>query len=79
MKSLGNALRSVIKALARILPRSDGNPIVRDHIYCGKLFLHQAAKAAMGQRVRSSRALALELASQRARRLRLYRKNASSA
>ena len=79
MKSLESTLCSVIKTLAINLPRSDCNPIVRDNIYCGKLFLSEAAKAAMGQRVRSSRTLALELASQRARRLRFYRKIAPSA
>ena len=79
MKSLENTLCSVIKTLAVTLPRSDGNPIVRDHIYCGKLFLQQAAKAAMGHRVPSSRTLALELASKRASRLRLFRKIAPSA
>ena len=79
MKSLENTLCNVLKTLAITLPRSDGNPIVRDHIYCGKLFLREAAKAAMGHRVSSSRTLALELASTRAKRLRLYRRIASSA
>ena len=73
-ESLENTLCSVIKTLAAILPLANHEPIVLDHLYCGKMFLHEAAKAAMGHRVRSSRTLALALAPRQTGRLRLYRR-----
>jgi len=70
---LEKALCGIIKKLAATLPLANRDPVVLDHLYCGKMFIHEAAKAAMGHRVRSSRTLALALAPRQTRRLRLYR------
>ena len=77
MDLLEKALSNVIKTLAATLPLANCDPVVLDHLYCAKMFIHEAAKAAMGHRVRSSRTLALALAPRQTRRLRLYRRFAS--
>jgi hypothetical protein len=51
-----------------------GNPQMQDLLYCSLMFLREAMKASFGHRPQSSSRIALELAADRGKRIRLYRR-----
>jgi hypothetical protein len=77
MKSLEKSLHEILVA-ARVCLGHSRNPMTSDHLYCAIMFLSQADRSAIGVRPRSSRTLAMELATQRAKRIRFYRKDVST-
>jgi hypothetical protein len=62
------------KSTERCFVNSSGNPVMQDLLYCGLAFLREAMKASFGDRPQSSNRIALQLAANRARRLRIYQR-----
>jgi hypothetical protein len=65
---------AVWKTVHRCAINPEHSPVIQDLLYCGVMFVREAMKASFGNRPQSSSRIALDLAANRSKRLRLYRR-----
>jgi hypothetical protein len=70
---LDQALENVLRSTRQCFVNSRQRPAIRELVYCGLVFLSEATKAACGQRPKSSKRLASNVAAGSSSRLRQYR------